>query len=643
MGANAEFLRLAGPELLLPMLDERSRRLVLGMTARAAGDGGTGAVAALTGTAWQTVADGKAELESGESAPPGRVRRPGGGRKLLEDADPGLAGALETLIRDAMRGDPESQLLWTTKSVKKLADELAAQGHPCSPAGCWLALRRAGYTLQSNSRAQEGRRHPERDAQFRYIAAQAKEHKDAGQPVISVDSKKKEQVGNYAQDGREWGPPGEPVQVRSHDFPGKDGRHAIPYGIYDEEANAGFVNVGTDGNTAALAVESIRRWWDLAGSGAYPDATRLLVTADAGGSNGYTNGHWKAGLAQLAQETGLEITVCHFPPGTSKWNKIEHRLFCQISLAWRGRPLTSYDVIISTIGAVTTATGLDVRAVLDENSCPAGLKISREQARDIEDRCLARHEFHGEQNYALLPVPRPAPDPQPDPEPAAPPGPDLHALADPAITGLSREDLAVLTASLEISLAAAREQRLYISRGRPRRPGNHRARARLTTQARLLAAICRYRLGMTCRAIAALFEIDKSVISIATREIAAIPGTATGPLAPGPAQLRTLAGLHEHAARHGITITRPPQTADTPPDDTLTTPAHRKHILFLNVSLCGTPPHRPDPVRSAARPGPASDPGHIPVRWSYARTTSSAPLSRRGGHGTGRCRSPLRR
>jgi hypothetical protein len=318
MGANAEFLRLAGPELqlLLPMLDERSRRLVLGMTARAAGDGGTGAVAALTGTAWQTVADGKAELESGESAPPGRVRRPGGGRKLLEDADPGLAGALETLIRDAMRGDPESQLLWTTKSVKKLADELAAQGHPCSPAGCWLALRRAGYTLQSNSRAQEGRRHPERDAQFRYIAAQAKEHKDAGQPVISVDSKKKEQVGNYAQDGREWGPPGQPVQVRSHDFPGKDGRHAIPYGIYDEEANAGFVNVGTDGNTAALAVESIRRWWDLAGSDAYPDATRLLVTADAGGSNGYTNGHWKAGLAQLAQETGLEITVCHFPPGT---------------------------------------------------------------------------------------------------------------------------------------------------------------------------------------------------------------------------------------------------------------------------------------------------------------------------------------
>jgi hypothetical protein len=259
--------------------------------------------------------------------------------------------------------------------------------------------------------------------------------------------------------------------------------------------------------------------------------------------------------------------------------------------------------------------------VLDENSCPAGLKISGEQARDIEDRCLARHEFHGEWNYALLPVPRPAPGPQPDPEPAAPHGPDLHALAHPAITGMPREDLAALAARLEIPLAAAREQHLYTSRGGPRHPGNHRARARLTTQARLLAAICRYRLGMTGRAIAALFEIDKSVISTATREIAAILGTATGPLTPGPAQLRTLAGLHEHAARHGITITRPPQTADTPPDDTLTTPAHRKHILFLNVSLTTTMLHR----RGCPGPAPGRGLGPVmpgrPVRRPPARRT----------------------
>jgi hypothetical protein len=574
MGADEAFLGRLGPSLLalLPRVDERARRLVLGMAAEAAGEGGTRAVAALTGMAPQTVAKGAAELAWGQDPPPGRVRRRGGGRKLLADTDPGLSGALEALIRDAMRGDPESPLVWTTRSAEHLAGQLTARGHRCSDSTVLRMLKRAGYTQQSNSRAQEGRRHPERDAQFRYIAAQAREHLDAGQPVISVDSKKKEQVGNYAQDGREWGPAGKPVQVRDHDFPDRDEKHAIPYGIYDEQANAGFVNVGTDGNTAALAVESIRRWWDLAGKDAYPDAARLLVTADAGGSNGSANRAWKAGLAQLAQETGLEITVCHFPPGTSKWNKIEHRLFCQISLAWRGRPLTSYDVIITTIGAVTTKTGLDVRAVLDENKYPTGLKISDAQMKDIEDRCLARHEFRGEWNYALLPVPRPAPDPEPGPEPAAPRGPDLHALADPAITGMSRAGFGAVAASLEIPLAAAREQRLYTSRGGPRRPGNHRARARLTPRARLLAAVCRYRLGMTCRAIAALLEIDKSAISIATRQIAAIPGTA-GLLAPGPVQFRTLDGLREHAARHGI-------TAGNSPDDTLTAPTCQKITLF---------------------------------------------------------------
>ena len=573
MGANTELVRLMEPQLkeLLPVLDEKARRLVLGAVARAAGDGGIGAVAKAAGASWQTVADGAAELAAEDVAPPGRVRRPGGGRKRLAETDPGLAGALETLVKDAMRGDPESPLVWTTRSAEHLAGQLTAQGHRCSDSTVLRMLKRAGYTQQSGSRAQEGRRHPERDAQFRYIAAQAAGHLAAGQPVISVDAKKKEKVGNYRQDGREWGPAGEPVVVRSHDFPEKGQEHAIPYGIWDQAANAGFVNVGTDGNTAALAVESIRRWWDLAGKAAYAGATRLLVTCDAGGSNGYRNGHWKAGLAQLAQETGLEITVCHFPPGTSKWNQIEHRLFCQISLAWRGRPLTSYDVIVNTIGAVTTKTGLTATAVLDEGTYPTGTKISDEQMKDIEDRCLARHEFHGEWNYALLPVPRPAPAPQPPP---APRGPDLHALADPAITGMPRAGLDALAASLEIPLAAAREQHLYTSRGRPRRIDNHRVpRTRLTPRARLLAAVFRYRLGMTGRAIAALFDIDPSVISIATREIAALAGTATGPLAPGPVQLRTLNDLHEHAARHHITLTGPPPAADTPPDDTLTTPA----------------------------------------------------------------------
>src|SRR4249919_163706 len=409
MDAEMGVLGQLGPALLkvLPMLDERSRRLVLGMAAEAEGKGGTGRVAALTGASWQTVANGKAELDAGDEPPAGRQRRPGGGRKPLAETDPGLAAALEKLIRDASRGDPESPLVWTTRSARHLAGELTARGHPCSDSTVLRLMGRLGYTQQSNSRAQEGRQHPERDGQFRDIAAASRELTDAGDPVISVDAKKREKIGNYGQDGREWGPAGEPVAVRSHDFPGKNQRHAIPYGVYDEKLNAGFVNVGTGGNTAALAVESIRRWHDLVGRPAYPDARRLLVVCDAGGSNGYANRAWICGLADLAQETGLDITVKHLPPGTSKWNQIEHRLFCQISLAWRARPLTSYDVIINTIGAVRTGTGLTTRAVLDENPHPAGVKISDARMKDIEERCLTRGGWHGEWNYTLLAHPAP--------------------------------------------------------------------------------------------------------------------------------------------------------------------------------------------------------------------------------------------
>jgi hypothetical protein len=425
MGVSAGFLERIGPqlELVLPELDERARRLVLGAAARAAGDGGVTAVARLTGASWQTVANGAAELESGSSVAAGRVRRPGGGRKTLAESDPGLVPALLALVRDSARGDPESPLLWTTKSTKHLAGELTAAGHRCSPQTAWRLLHQEGFSTQANAKVTEGRRHPDRDAQFRYIAAQAKEYLAAGQPVISVDAKKKEQVGEYAQAGREWRPKGDPVQVRDHSFEDGQGGHVIPYGVYDVAANTGFVNVGTDHNTAALAVESVRRWWDLAGRDAYPQATRLLICCDAGGSNGWRNRAWKAGLAQLAQDSGLEITVCHFPPGTSKWNKIEHRLFSQITLAWRGRPLTSHDVIINTIAAVTTGTGLRVTAVLDENPYPAGVQVSDEQMHDLEDRALTRHRFHGDWNYALLPALRPAPDPGPDPHPGRPPPP----------------------------------------------------------------------------------------------------------------------------------------------------------------------------------------------------------------------------
>jgi DDE family transposase len=580
MSANAELLRALGPELelLLPELDEKARRLTLGAVARAAGDGGIGAVAKLAGASWQTVADGAAELASGRVAPPGRVRRAGAGRKKLAETDPGLVPALLALVEESTRGDPGSPLVWTTKSAVNLAGELTRQGHACSPQTAWRLLREQGFSTQSSARVAEGKRHPDRDAQFRYIAAQASGHLAAGQPVISVDAKKKEQVGEYAQAGREWRPRGDPVRVRDHGFADRESGHAIPYGIYDVGANAGFVNVGTDHNTAALAVESIRRWWDLAGKDAYPAATRLLVTCDAGGSNGWKNRAWKAGLAALAAGTGLEITVCHFPPGTSKWNKIEHRLFSQITLAWRGRPLTSHDVILSTIAAVTTRTGLTVTAVLDGNRYPAGAVISDEQIKDIEDRHLTRHEFHGEWNYAFGPVPRPAPAP----EPAAPRAPaglcDPALLNHPALTGLDPAALDALAAALDLPFRGYREQRRYArsgrARARPGRAGGHNRK--LDLAGHLTATRLRAHLNLPVSLIAALLGTDKTTISHATSRTATlltqIPARQHPPAAPPPASPpRTLDDLCRYAASHGITIPGPhPPIAPSGP------PPHRK-------------------------------------------------------------------
>ncbi len=567
MSAGAEFLRRIGPELelLLPVLDEKSRRLTLGMVARAAGDGGIGAVAKVTGASWQTVADGAAELESGQVAPEGRVRRPGAGRPALAGADPGLVPALLDLVQDSARGDPGSPLLWTTKSVKKLSGELTAAGHRCSPQTVWRLLGGQGFSTQANAKVTEGRRHPDRDAQFRYIAAQAREHLAAGQPVISVDAKKKEQVGEYAQAGREWRPAGGPVKVRDHGFDDEQGGHAIPYGVYDVGANTGFVNVGTDHNTAALAVESIRRWWNLAGRDAYPAAGRLLICCDAGGSNGWRNRAWKAGLADLARETGLEVTCCHFPPGTSKWNKIEHRLFSQITLNWRGRPLTSHDVIINTIAATTTSTGLAVTAVLDQASYPTGTMISDEQMAGLEQHLLTRHRFHGDWNYTVHPAPVTPPRPPAPPvlTPAAAAcaavAPVVAALASPELTGLSRQDLAALAASLELAHAAAREQRLHLERGHSRRARSGPAAPfRYPLETQLLAAICHHRLGMPCTHIAALLGAHPSTIAAAVRAVTALLGTGHPALAPGPVRVRTPDDLRRHAAAAGITIPSPP-------------------------------------------------------------------------------------
>ena len=567
MGVNAELVTLMGPQLevLLPALDERSRRLALAAVALAAGDGGVTAVAKVSGASWQTVADGVAELQSGQAGPPGRVRRPGAGRKKLAETDPGLVPALLALVEDSTRGDPESPLAWTTKSAQHLSDALTAAGHRCSPQTAWRLLHEQGFSTQANAKVAEGRRHPDRDAQFRYLAAQAKEHLAAGQPVISVDAKKKEEVGEYAQAGREWRRKGDPVKVRDHSFADERGGHAIPYGVYDVAANTGFVNVGTDHNTAAFAVESIGRWWDLAGRDAYPGAGRLLVCCDAGGANGWRNRGWKAGLARFAQQSGLEITVCHFPPGTSKWNKIEHRLFSQITLNWRGRPLTSHDVIINTISAVTTRTGLTVTAVLDDGRYPTGTAVSDEQMNDIEDRALTRHRFHGEWNYTLLPVLRPAPDSRPEPAPGpaaaarAALAPVLLALASPELTGLPRQDLAALAASLELPAAAAREQRLHLDRGHSRqaRTGPH-GPFKYPVETQLLAAIYRHRLGMTCTCIGALLGAHHSTIGEAVQAITALLGPGHPALAPGPVRVRTPSDLRTYAATAGITIPDPP-------------------------------------------------------------------------------------
>src|SRR5947208_4632214 len=413
---------------IFPHLDERQRRLLMGAEARSLGHGGIRLVALAAQAREGTVSLGVWELESG-AEPLGRARRPGGGRKRAADLDRELVPALLALVGPQERGDPMSPLRWTVKSTRTLAAELTRQGHKISADTVRDLLHEQGFSLQGNAKTIEGKQHPDRDAQFRYISEQARAHQDAGDPVISVDTKKKEQVGEYENGGRTWRPAGDPVKVRDHDFPGPD--KAIPYGIYDLAANTGWVNVGTDHDTAAFAVESIRRWWSARGSPHYPGARRLLITADAGGSNGYRTRAWKAGLAALATQTGLEITCCHFPPGTSKWNKIEHRLFSAITMNWRGRPLASHQVIVNSIAAATTRTGLRVHAELDTGAYPAGAKVSK---AELDALPLARHPWQRERNYTLLPAPPAAPRAAARPWPA----PDLPWLARPAHPGPPR-------------------------------------------------------------------------------------------------------------------------------------------------------------------------------------------------------------
>ena len=386
---------------LLPALNERGRRLAAAAEARSLGYGGVAKVARASGVSVSTIWRGLRELKKpGRRLDAAKVRRPGGGRKSLLDTEPRLAADLDSLVEPATRGDPESPLRWTCKSLRVLAKQLRAMGHAISYPTVGAVLHRTGYSLQANQKAKEGAQHPDRNAQFEYIYRGIRRQQSSGQPVISVDTKKKELVGDFKNAGREWRPQGKPQRVRVHDFllPAKG--KAIPYGVYDLTRNAGWVSVGIDHDTAAFAVNSIRRWWRTMGRRVYPRPRTLLITADSGGSNGARTRLWKWELQGLATESGLSISVSHLPPGTSKWNKIEHRLFSFISRNWRGRPLVSLATIVSLIAATRTRTGLRVRCEIDPGRYPEGEKISDAQMSSLN---IERANFHGDWNYTIHP------------------------------------------------------------------------------------------------------------------------------------------------------------------------------------------------------------------------------------------------
>ncbi|MEU4806327.1 ISAzo13 family transposase [Actinosynnema sp. NPDC023587] len=496
---------------LLPHLDERRRRLYLATEAEALGHGGVGVVARLAEVSQSTITRGRVELVGG-AEPLGRVRRPGGGRKSAAENDPGLVPALEALIEPRELGDPVSPLRWTTASLRDLARELTAAGHPVSAPVVGRLLHRMGFSLQGMAKIRAGSQVPDRDAQFRHINAAVESFLAAGLPVVSVDAKKKEPIGDFARAGRTWRPHGRPITAPDHDFTYPDTPIAIPYGVYDVGRDSGWVNVGTDRNTAAFAVESLRRWWNDQGRLDYPVATRLLVTADAGGANSADSTLFKTDIATFCDESGLTITVKHFPPGTSKWNKVEHRLFSRITHSLRGQPLTSYEVLLRSISATRTRTGLIVKATLDHNDYPTGRTLTKSERQAVAHR-VEREEFRGEWNYAIAPR---DPDAEAPIEPTrrlpAIPAEATFLLTHPALTGMTREHFDRLVDELEpcrkLLAEAERQKRQGIDR-RGYNPGfgflDHRHR--------VLAAILSCRNTITLTLAARLLRRDRNTLS----------------------------------------------------------------------------------------------------------------------------------
>jgi hypothetical protein len=553
--------------------DERTWRVYLGSEARALGRGGISVVARAAGVSETTVAAGVSEIESGEldALPPGRSRRPGGGRKKAEHAQPGLRQALRSLLEAATRGDPMAEITWCSLSLRDIGRQMAGLGFRCGKDAVARMMREDGYSLQGMSRTIEGKRHPDRDAQFGRINDMITEFRAAGDPVVSVDAKKKEQLGPYHRDGRAWRPKGTPVRVRDHDFPDPAAGKITPYGVYDIAANTGFVSVGTSCDTAAFAVNALRAWWQRQGAPRYPGATRLLVTCDAGGSNGYTSRLWKDQLAVLAAQTGLAITVCHFPPGTSKWNKIEHRLFCHITRTWQARPLMTRQDAVAGIAATTTYQGLKCTAVLDDAVYPKGTEISDRQMTYLEQRIVDRHGTHGEWNYTIRPAPRPAPEPEPEPDRAG--RCPQASLNHPALTGMDPADLQALAAALQVPFGARREHRSYLRRAARRGAGTkirHHpgGRPRIDVTDHVLAWRLREHLHLTTGLAATLLGVDRTTISHAvslTRQLLTASGIPLPPAAPPPGtRLRTPDDLRDYAAATGITLTIPPTAPQTP-------------------------------------------------------------------------------
>jgi len=535
-------------DMLLPQLDERQKRLALGTEARLIGHGGVRGVALAAQVSEATVRAGVSELVAADSSlPVGRSRRPGGGRKPAWKHDPGLVEALLGLVEPDERGDPVSPLRWTTKSLRHLADELSRSGHPVSAPTVGRLLKANGFSLQSTSKTLEGVQHPDRDAQFRYINEQVKSQQADGQPVISVDAKKKEHLGQLPAAGREWRPKGNPIAVEDHSFfaTGPDVPLAVPYGIYDIAADAGWVNVGVDHDTSAFAVASIRRWWRGAGSQEYPHARRLLITADAGGSNSYRYRLWKAELAAFAAETGLTVTVCHFPPGTSKWNKIEHRLFSAITLNWRGRPLTSHEVVVATINATRTRRGLNVHAELDEQTYPLGIAVSKQELRQLP---IQPHEHHGEWNYTIAPTGAEVAPTTAD-ERARDRTEALHLLADQRITGMSGQELAALAEKLAPAQRAQAAQRHFEQRGGPRRRARGAGSKRILTPADgVLITVVYQRQVCSQKVLGELLGLSDMTIGMVIAETRQLLGENGVQISPATLRFTTAAALRDYAA-----------------------------------------------------------------------------------------------